>query len=375
MGEPEVWNKMAVLWKLEPATAAKHRLYKSYLDAWWPIFLQSGPWGLRPRVTYVDAFAGPGKYLNGEDGSPVFALERLLAHTARQRMHLSRDRVCLIFVENDRARFQYLKALLFKRFGDLELLPVRVVIRHGCASDCGQILTEVGAWGHPVLAIFDSWGNVNVPLAEVAKIGHNPSSEVITTFGPNWFSRREDLNTDVLDAVFGGRSYWESADQDSRPDERWRKWLSTYRDAMHRAGFEYRLHFKVVPKTGLPLYLVYGTKHEKGVEVMKNSMWDVDHSDGMSFADPRTRGATLPGQGTLFAGGDQPELHELVGQRLAQGQTTVEELGNWLLLETARWRPRDARSAIEQMRRGGVVRVEPAGRVKKDSVVKLQGTI
>lgn len=49
------------LWPLEPATEAKHRLYKRYLDAWWPIMLQPNKSGWsRPHVTYVDAFAGPG---------------------------------------------------------------------------------------------------------------------------------------------------------------------------------------------------------------------------------------------------------------------------------------------------------------------------
>ena len=88
-----------VLWKLEAATAAKHRLYRSYLDAWWPILLQPTNGYLRPRVTYLDAFAGPGRYAGGEEGSPIFVLDRLLRHAAVSRMHLRKDRVQLIFIE------------------------------------------------------------------------------------------------------------------------------------------------------------------------------------------------------------------------------------------------------------------------------------
>lgn len=88
---------MGLLWDLAPATAAKHHLYRSYLDAWWPILLQRSFRGYeRPRVTYV--VAGPGQYTGGEEGSPVLALNRLLNHTASDRMHLSRDRVCLVFM-------------------------------------------------------------------------------------------------------------------------------------------------------------------------------------------------------------------------------------------------------------------------------------
>ena len=159
------------------------------------------------------------------------------------------------------------------------------------------------------------------------------------TLGPNWFNRRENLEPARLDMVFGGRQYWEPADQEQRTDERWRAWLTTYRDALRRAGFRYQLHFKVVPKTGLPLYLVYGTNHEKGVEVMKDAMWKVDANDGIGFADPRTRGAPFPGLPTLLWGGpENPELLELVRQRLEDGPACLDELGHWLKVETLQWR-------------------------------------
>ncbi|MFH8596623.1 transposase [Streptomyces rimosus] len=92
-----------------------------------------------------------------------------------------------------------------KRFGPLDLLPVRVEVRHGEAGrDSERILTEAGAWGSPILGVFDSWGSVNVPQELMHRIAHNRFGEVTTTFGPNWFSRREDLNADILDVVFGG---------------------------------------------------------------------------------------------------------------------------------------------------------------------------
>jgi three-Cys-motif partner protein len=367
---------MDTLWQLEPATAAKHKLYKKYLDAWWPILLQPTRTGYsRPRVTYVDAFAGPGRYLDGEEGSPVFALERLLSHDAVGRMNLTRERVCLVFMEKEVQRYEYLKAELVRKFGNLDTLPVRVEVRRGAAgTDLDGVLGDVSAWGNPILAILDSWGNVNVPLPVVRRIATNPSSELITTFGPNWFNRRENLNPEQLDAVFGGREYWTPAHRESRPDERWRAWLSTYRDALRRAGCLHRLQFEVVPKTGLPLYLVFGTCAEKGVEVMKDAMWKVDGSGGLVFRDPRTRGAVNPDQPDLWGGSGytEPELIELVTQRLQQGAVTIEELGKWLLLETSRWRARDARGAILELRATGSVSVAPTGqRVTKKSVVRL----
>lgn len=365
---------MSALWPLEPATAAKHQLYKRYLDAWWPILLQPSRTGyLRPRVTYLDAFAGPGRYTGGEEGSPVFALRRLLNHVAVERMHLSRDRVRLLFMEKRRDRYDYLCAELERQFGLLEDLPVYACPRHADASvTAGSLLEETGAWGHPILAIFDSWGNVNVPLGLIRRLARNRSSEVIVTFGPNWFNRREKLEPEKLDMVFGGRQYWEPADQESRPEERWRAWLTTYRQALQRAGFQYQLQFQIIPKTGQPLYLVYGTGHERGVQVMKDAMWDVDGNDGMGFQDPRTRGAPAVGQLALIAGPDDPELLELVRQRLEAGPVSLQQLGHWLDVETARWRARDASKAVAALQRDGLVLVSPPGKVTRTSMVRLR---
>ncbi|MEQ0563982.1 three-Cys-motif partner protein TcmP [Amycolatopsis sp. NEAU-NG30] len=363
------------LWPLEPATEAKHRLYKRYLGGWWAKMLQPNAKGFSwPKVTYVDAFAGPGRYEGGEEGSPVFVLKGLLEHAARDRMDLRRDRVQLAFIEKRRDRFEYLKAELARKFGDLTTLPVRVEVRRGdAATETTRVLNKFNAWGNPMLTIFDSWGNVNVPLSLLHRIAGNGGSESIVTFGPNWFSRREEQNPDQLDAVFGGHEYWQRADRETSPDERWRVWLSTYRDALGRAGFEYRLQFQVVPRTGQPLYLVYGTKHPAGVEVMKDAMWKVDPEGGTLFRDPRTRGAEIIGQTDLFGTGGavHPELRELVVQRLRDGSVTVGVLRDWLERETSRWRGTHAPQAVRALVDEGVLRIDPVGRVTRGSEVKL----
>ncbi|MFI5694836.1 three-Cys-motif partner protein TcmP [Kribbella sp. NPDC051586] len=367
-----------VLWELQPATA-KHRLYRRYLDAWWPIMLQPTARGYRrPRVTYLDAFAGPGRYLHGEAGSPVFVLDRLLHHQAAARMDLRRERVYLIFIEKDPGRFEHLRRELTARFGDLDALPVSVVLRRGEAANLTlPLLDETRAWDNPILAVFDSWGNVNVPLTPVmTRIAHNPSSEAIVTFGPNWFNRRESEDPDQFDAVFGGRRFWQGADQGNTSSDRWRTWLDLYRSALRRAGFTFQLQFKVVPSTGQPLYLVFGSKHRSGVEAMKDAMWLVDGAGGMRFEDPRVQGAPIMGQLDLFASSGvlDEELVELVHQHLVEKPlTTIDEVGKWLLLETSRWRNKDAKAAVQHLRDEGQVIVQPSGRITKMSTIRLRG--
>lgn len=365
---------MGTLWPLEPATEAKHRLYKRYLDAWFPIFLQQDWVG---RVTYVDAFAGPGEYLKGEEGSPVFALDRLLNHEARARMNLTRERVTLIFIEGDAARHRHLSELLVRRFGPLEDLPVNVVVKHGRAEvDTLPLLTEVGAWGSPVLAVFDSWGNA-VPWQHLQTIAANRSSEVIVTFGSNWFSRRENEEPGSLDQVFGGSQHWSPSDQSVAPQDRWRAWLETYRSAVLRAGFKFCIPFQVLPRTGQPLDLVFGTGHHLAVNAFKEAMWNVDSSDGMRFCDPRTTAAKEAAMAamrpTLFEdpGAPDPELLAFIADSLRSGPRTLDAVRDHLLRETARWLPKHAAEGVRHLHQEGrIVRIPATGRLTKTTVLE-----
>jgi three-Cys-motif partner protein len=67
------------VWPLEPHTRAKHEILRRYLEAWSAILSLGG----FPTIAYVDGFAGPGAYDNGEDGSPIIALKSALTHQMR----------------------------------------------------------------------------------------------------------------------------------------------------------------------------------------------------------------------------------------------------------------------------------------------------
>ena len=81
------------VWAIAAHTAAKHKILRTYLDAWFPIMSS------QPRVVFLDGFAGPGIYTGGEPGSPIIALESAKSHTAK----LSKELVFL-FVEERKDR-------------------------------------------------------------------------------------------------------------------------------------------------------------------------------------------------------------------------------------------------------------------------------
>src|SRR5918994_7295126 len=102
----EVWGSVAkapkaTLWRLDPHSHAKHAILRRYLQAWTPILTRGG-FG---TIAYIDAFAGPGLYDSGEDGSPLIALKAALSAPVTGTM-------LFLFVEEKPARAEHLRALI-----------------------------------------------------------------------------------------------------------------------------------------------------------------------------------------------------------------------------------------------------------------------
>jgi three-Cys-motif partner protein len=70
--------------------------------------LRSAPAQSANPVFFIDGFAGPGRYRDGEPGSPLLAID---AAQNRQAM-LTKSTVMFLFNESDEARFDMLEAQL-----------------------------------------------------------------------------------------------------------------------------------------------------------------------------------------------------------------------------------------------------------------------
>ncbi len=91
------------IWPLDPHTGAKHEILRRYLDAWIPILSL----GKFPKLVYIDGFAGPGRYAEGEHGSPILAIKAVLA----QRVAITAE-LEFFFVEKEADRSTVLEALV-----------------------------------------------------------------------------------------------------------------------------------------------------------------------------------------------------------------------------------------------------------------------
>lgn len=355
--------KGQVPWPRDEHTGAKHDIYQRYLERWFPILLNGR--NAYPSVTYAEGFSGPGIYSGGEYGSPVIAIQALTS-----RVPAAKGTARFVFIDDDQRCIDTLRGTLLTAFPERPrtraAMPL-LTAKGTCADHLESALDAMGAWGQPIFANLDSWGNAPVPYSLLQRIARNVSSEVIVTLFPQHFVRFVSDLGEAGDEVFGGDSTWRTV-TNLPPQAKSRHILTCYRQALHTAGFPYLLDFELIPRHGQPLYLVFGTSHPQGVKKMKDSLWEVDRSQGVGFRDPRDEQAE-----TLFDL-DQPllgPLTRLLIQKLRDdGPASVEALREFTLFETV-YRPQHVIRALKPLAATGALAVEDNRPLQIASVVSL----
>ena len=157
------------------------------------------------RVLFIDAFAGPGEYSEGEPGSPVIALRALIKHRARNQI---RSQVNYMFIEKEEARSKHLEGVL----GDLnDQLPPNCnykVINSTFDDTLTEVLDNIDqqrARMAPAFVMIDPFGVSETPMSTTARILDNPKSEVYISFMYESMNRfKEHPNFERhLDELFG----------------------------------------------------------------------------------------------------------------------------------------------------------------------------
>jgi three-Cys-motif partner protein len=352
-----------VPWACAEHTVVKHDIYRRYLERWFPILLAGAK--AYPSVTYAEGFSGPGIYSGDEPGSPVIAIQALVS-----KVNATKGVARFVFIDDDPRCVDLLRRTLTEAFPDRPrpeaTMPV-AVFEGTCADDLETKLNDMHAWGQPIFANLDSWGNAPVPYKLLQRLATNVSSEVIVTLSPQHFVRFVSQQGEAADDVFGGDPHWRAV-TDLAPEAKSRHILTCYRQALRAAGFPYLLDFELIPRHGQPLYLIFGTTHRRGVEKMKDSLWEVDRTQGVGFRDPRDEQAE-----TLFVM-DQPmlgPLSRLLEHKLREsGPTSVKDLRDFALFETV-YRPEHVIRALKPLLEQGTLQAEGNGTLRIASLVSL----
>lgn len=295
MPEPKIWP-------LEPHTKAKHEILRRYLAAWFPIMASA-----QMRILYLDGFAGPGVYEEGEPGSPIIAIETLLDS---QALSMEDREFNFVFMENRADRADCLRgeieALWARRGGQPSNISVEVWTTP-FQSGVSRILEVLdGKTLAPTFAFVDPFGWSGAPMDIMAEL-LNSKCELLFTFIYDQTSRfighPNDKVIDHLEQLFGSSGFKGATELSG--SARKLALLGLFESELRRgAGFEFVHSFEMINSRGkTPYFLVHASNHIKGAEKIKDVLWNLDPSGEFRYS------SVLDGQPTLFE--PEPDIESL----------------------------------------------------------------
>lgn len=303
------------LWEIEPHTKAKHQILRRYLGAWFGIL---GP--RHSRIIYLDGFSGPGRYQNGECGSPIIAIEIALSHNEKERL----QEVIFVFVEEREDRFFHLK-------NEIQLLNLPKnfhihIQQNEFENSLEDILDELSNQGEriaPTFAFIDPFGFKGAPFYLIERLLANDKTEVFINFMIDAVNRfldhRDDIIRQHIIQLLGTNDIEEILN--CRGGVR----IDLIRDRYYRqlrtiANFV--RYFEMRDQNNRRIYyLFFATNNRLGHVKIKEAFWHVDNQTGYRFSD-----ATNPNQLVLFEIDPFNELSEILSKKFEGETKLVEEI-------------------------------------------------
>ena len=289
-----------VKWTYHTQTEKKHKILKAYLDAWYPIL---GSWN--DRLVVVDGFAGRATYISRTDmagndyqGSPLIMLESLINHQMFKNKTLPYcKKFIFLFIEPNKENH----ALLEKAINELEprinSIPADVSIEIFISDRKFEDISDNGIEKYVINAPFDvinqatflfvdPFGFTGFPMESLARLcqprkGHkvelflNFMIESISHSAPSLIHQRN------MTKLFGmtPTQWGEFRDETFAKDPNAEHLLNLYVNQLQsHAQFEatHVLSLEMKRENNSTIYyLIYATRHWKGVKCMKDAVWKV----------------------------------------------------------------------------------------------------
>jgi three-Cys-motif partner protein len=245
-------------------------------------------------VVYLDGFAGPGIYAGNEDGSPIIAVRTALEHRMAERFR----EIVFWFIEKDKNRAQMLERVIQERFPKLPSNLKCAVESAEFAPTLESTLSNLekqGARLAPTFAFIDPFGFSGLPMTTVRHLLAYERCEVLITFMVGFVNRFAQQQSETVDQLYDATD-WRRIPDLNDPQKKERRWIDLYEQQLRKSDARYVRSFRMIGEQNRTIYyLVYATKSEKGMQVMKEAMYKVDRRGAYKFSD-----ITDPGQTYLI---------------------------------------------------------------------------
>lgn len=265
-------------WFYTQHTEAKHEILHRYLGAWLAILGQArrGTARAHKQLVLVDGFAGRGRYMGGESGSPRIMFDRAV-QVVEARLA---ERVLIRCAEPNETNFKHLAEVCS------QLKHERVTIQPTQETfvDMATRLADSAVKQKPpppTFVMVDPYGVRGVPLDVLRRLLKIDRLEVLLTFmvrDPARFLMEENYE-EPMTALFGGDSWRECIDSPNRPECLMLRFREVVLDGVARHATPFRV-FEDEKRTVL-YYLVHMTNSDLGMREMKKAM--VKKSGDMTF--------------------------------------------------------------------------------------------
>lgn len=344
-------SKAVELWERPPHTAAKHQLLQTYLGAWFPILAK-----FNRRLFYYDAFAGPGKYKSGDDGSPIIALKTLIFHDYFTSM--STTEFVFLFNEQDEGCAEHLEDLISELKEANKPWPanVRVGVTNSTfidlTNDLLDDLDKRDAKLAPTFAFVDPVGVKATPMSVLKRLTDYPKGELLVYFAHQTvlrFCGAGNIDQTLTD-LFGTVEY---QDADKLNGAQRSQYIhDLYKRQLHDVcKFPYIQSFAMYDMRGKRLYdLYYCTREPIGLDRMKQAMWKIAPSGDFSFRD------RFADQDVIFGTEvDTTPLQKHLLSHFAGQAVTIEAIVDHVIASTPYASNHVKRATLAVMQRAGAI--------------------
>lgn len=258
--------------KQREQSAIKTEIALKYFKAW------SGVMRKLEKIGYIDLFAGPGIYGDGNKSTPILILEYITQNESL------RNKVLTAFNDKEESLIQKLKVNINDLEGINNLKYQPIILNEEVSMKTAEMFEQMSLI--PCFSFIDPAGYKGLTLKLITALGKDFGSDLLFFFNYNDITRgvSNDLVEKHMESLFGTKHYHtltEKLKNNNSTAFREAAIVNEMSEALKDGGLEYVLpfRFKMEQKERTSHYLIFASKHFLGFDIMKSIMSNAGEKD------------------------------------------------------------------------------------------------
>ena len=251
-------------------SAVKSAIVSKYFWVWAKVIMTQARKSSKPKIAYLDLFAGPGRYKDGAKSTPLLILEKAVRDEAMSQMLVT------IFNDKDDGNAQDLQTAINQLPGVDKLKHKPIVLSNEVGSEMVKLFSSVHLV--PTLFFVDPWGYKGLSLQLVNAVLKDWGCDCIFFFNYNRINMglNNPMVQEHMAALFGEQRarVLSSKIEGLSPENRESCIVEELCEALGAKQERYVLPFSFKNDAGTRTshHLIFVSKHPLGYSIMKEIM-------------------------------------------------------------------------------------------------------